>query len=412
MHPDRIREVFPRRFAPSAGGVRGAGARIAGVIALLVAGVSGVEARPPSTASNERSSAAAAPWGQLEYSTLFLEAPAHLIEAAPKPNQSPVWFFAGSDAASLARLFSQAGLSEALIADLMSPARCKPGRGGLTIVPSVETVIDLPPAARQVIYESLARSPENGYHETPQLILDDVTTWLQGTQLSATQKKMWERMLWRKGRAAAFSDLSVLIQLAASNAEIIAARAAMTRVKTLSVRVRPGAGVSREAFVEYWTAGGRNEDSAPLLRGLTERDGDALNIALLLPTLCRERLYTYPSLGDMVGGRLPDCHWTALNFFAERPEPYLGDARASYLELTQTCDQIPRPSQLGDVICFVNAEGVVFHSCVYIADNVVFTKNGENLLMPWMLMKLETVAFIYDNGGANRAIFFRPKPRP
>lgn len=32
----------------------------------------------------------------------------------------------------------------------------------------------------------------------------------------------------------------------------------------------------------------------------------------------------------------------------------------------------------------LNPEGNAVHSCVYIADNIVFTKNGENALSPWL----------------------------
>ena len=51
---------------------------------------------------------------------------------------------------------------------------------------------------------------------------------------------------------------------------------------------------------------------------------------------------------------------------------------------------------------FLDAKnGDAFHSCVYIADDIVFTKNGRNVLSPWIFMKLDEVKKIYlfdDNG--------------
>lgn len=40
----------------------------------------------------------------------------------------------------------------------------------------------------------------------------------------------------------------------------------------------------------------------------------------------------------------------------------------------------------GDLFLLLNAQGGVIHSAVYIADDVVFTKNGINYAQPWILM--------------------------
>ena len=44
------------------------------------------------------------------------------------------------------------------------------------------------------------------------------------------------------------------------------------------------------------------------------------------------------------------------------------------------------------------------HSCVYVADEIVYTKNGNGRLAPWVLMKYADVARIYSN--------VTPLPRP
>ena len=38
------------------------------------------------------------------------------------------------------------------------------------------------------------------------------------------------------------------------------------------------------------------------------------------------------------------------------------------------------------------------HSCVYIADDVVFTKKGTSEMQPWLLMALEQVEAAYPSG--------------
>jgi len=355
-------------------------------------------------------SAVPAAWGTIETTPLYLEATTDLLASTPRPDQTPLWYFAVSSPAELRTVLERVGFTEPLLSRLLEPALCKAERGGFVVLLPTEVVIDLPPATRQALYEVLARTPGNPNHEMPLFIPDDLATWLAGTHLSATQKRVWQQLVWRRGHLSAFSDLPVMIKLATSSDEVAAACRAVTRVKTFTARIQPAHG-AQDAFLEYWSAGGRNLDALPLLHAIAERtDGPGLDLCHLLPSLARERLYTYPSLSDIIGGRLPDCQWTALNFFAANPQPYFLDGRTSYLELTENYTQIEQPGQLGDLFCFVTRAGVVYHSCIYLADDIVFTKNGVNPLAPWILMKLATVETIYDRGDGSRAVFYRQKP--
>lgn len=133
------------------------------------------------------------------------------------------------------------------------------------------------------------------------------------------------------------------------------------------------------------------------------------DILPLLPSLAREKLYTYASLSDAVGGRFPDCNWTSLNFFSDDPQPYYLDSKSSFLELTQNYERIDRPSILGDLACFRGREGEIIHTCAYVAANVVFTKNGQTLLSPWVLMRFEDVVSIYDSGKNGSIQWYRRK---
>ena len=51
------------------------------------------------------------------------------------------------------------------------------------------------------------------------------------------------------------------------------------------------------------------------------------------------------------------------------------------------------------------------HVAAYVADDLVFTKNGEDFRQPWMLMHMadmmETYAVKYPNSGKLRPQFFR-----
>ncbi len=51
----------------------------------------------------------------------------------------------------------------------------------------------------------------------------------------------------------------------------------------------------------------------------------------------------------------------------------------------------------GDIFLFVRGGTEVLHSAVFIADNVLFTKNGGSPREPWVLMKLEDLSAIYPD---------------
>jgi hypothetical protein len=394
--------------------------RLTVALACLLASVGALAASATEPSASNAPAAAAppqsglpqapAPWGSLTLRPLYLEAPASLIEAIRKPDQIPIWHFPNATPGSLRVLLGEKGLTGPEIDVLLSADRLRAESGGLALLPPADLILNLAPATRQALYEVLALSPRNHFHASPLIVHGEVDDWLRESRLTPAQRGLWRRVLWQRHGSPAFSDISVLTQLASSSAEMFAARSAMTRVLTYTVTVRPGPVISTDAFLAYWTAGRRNPDAAPMLRALIERSGqDGVDLTLLLPSLAREKLYTYPSLGDGIGGRLPDCQWTSLNFFADNPQAYYIDGRNTFLELTQNYDAIPQPSQLGDLLCYVNPEGNVVHSCVYLCDDLIFTKNGESVFMPWILMRLSSLHTLYGEDGRNRLAFLRLK---
>ena len=349
-------------------------------------------------------------WGKLEISRLHLQAPNSLLEFAETPDQRTVWNFPGSDWAAVRSFLEKAALSPRQLEEISLPARRVVSRTGLALMPSPEFLLSLSPGSRQVIHEELGRHDANPDHRKPLLIFGDFEELTKGSGLSGEQRGLVRSLLWRKGNLAAFSDISALVERAASSQEVVEARRFMTRRHSYLVWVSAPAPGARMQFVAYWSASGRNPDALPLLDALSGGAGrDSVDLALLLPPLARERLYTFPALKDAVAGRLPDCHWTSLNFFGMKPEPYYLDSRVSFLELMQGYTEVQKPSELGDLVCYVSAEGSVLHSCVQLADDLVFTKNGQSLFSPWLIMRRGEVEDIYRANGATSVRFLRRK---
>jgi len=51
--------------------------------------------------------------------------------------------------------------------------------------------------------------------------------------------------------------------------------------------------------------------------------------------------------------------------------------------------------ELGDVVAFLDSNGNVFHAAVYLADDLVFSKNGTSPMAPWTIMSIEDVKGYY-----------------
>lgn len=348
--------------------------------------------------------------GRLEVSSFFMEAPDEMIRLGERPDERPVWRLAGRDPSAALEALAAAGIGTEALAALKSPGSVSIDAGGVTFLPSLDFLVALAPAVRDSVYRLLARNGLNPRHERPQVIPGDPEEWLRGCALSPRQKGLFRALLWRREGALAFSDVSALILAAGSAGEIQEALRIMTRVRTVRVTVRPPGGGDTARFSAYWSAGGLNRSAMPLVESSLETSPQSgIDVLLLLPPLARARLYTFPSVQDATAGRLPDCNWTSLNFFAERPGAYYLDGKASYLTLTQDYEEVSRADRLGDVIAFIGKDGGVHHTCVHVAEDIVFTKNGQMIFSPWLLQRLDDVAAIY--GGQGRTVrFYRLKP--
>ena len=164
-----------------------------------------------------------------------------------------------------------------------------------------------------------------------------------------------------------------------------------------------------EAAVAYWGQGRRNEQVRPLLEALTrEGANQSMDVTPLLPPLAQKHLYTYPHDGR---GKFLDCRWTALNFLADVPDDRFLQDDEIFRTLQDDYASVPEHFALGDIILLRNRAGQVIHMCNYVADNIVFTKNGGDPSQPWMLSTLHDVINFYTiNGDTPAYLVLRHKP--
>lgn len=352
------------------------------------------------------------PWGHLEIRSTYLEAPDSLVEEMPKPGSVPRWSFPGATTNSLKQLFTKAGLSAEFQARLFDPDRVVNKDGALTVFPPLPELDAMTSDQRTIIYTELAKSPLNEFHNAPVVIIGgDVNDWLRQTHLPPEQQELIRQRLWRRGQALLFSDVRALLNLAHSDTEVWHIFKTMTRTRTLIAELKIPEVTDVKPLVEYWSGGGRSMDIVPILESATERESiSSIDITHLLPPMMRRRLYTYPTAEPVTRGRMPDCHWTSLNFFKDAPQDYYLDTRLASSHVVENYVTVQPPYRFGDVLIVQSDKGEAIHSCVFIADDMVLTKNGENTLTPWVLMWLDDIRDIYIRGDNWRIQGYREKP--
>lgn len=352
------------------------------------------------------------PWGDLQVRTIYLEPPENILAVVAKPSSVTRWTFEQATENGVRATMRKAGVAPVVIDRLLAPTQVVTSGNNVVVLPKVEDLLALSESVRSALYLELAKSSANEYHCDPVFIHGgDIDDWLAEAEITKPQQELMRKLLWRRGSALVFSDIQALLTLAKDSGEVAAVFRTVTRVRSLLVELKPPLKDGRETFVDYWSAGALNAERTPLLVAITRRRAPQLvDVTQLLPTLARRRVYTFPTAAMGLKGRLPDCHWTSLNFFEEEPKDlYLDSAKASE-QLLADYVAIDPPFKFGDVLCFLeNGEGL--HTCVQIADDIVLTKNGEGILAPWTLMPIKDVDDIYRRSPDTRVQGYRLKGR-
>lgn len=339
-------------------------------------------------------------WGRLLRTPIFLEASTRLVNSIPLPSPRTRWSFPESAANQFPTWLTQCGLSAEVVTNLQRPERIVHTDGWIHLFPTIEEVLAIDPAVRSAVYTLLGQYKENEFFESPVLILTDtVEEWYKTAGLRPELVHLIARLACRRGPVWTFSDLNILISQAANENEARQVFKAFTRTRAYLVRldIRPATDASR--IKNYWTVGGKSwrlKDIEPLIESIQDSGEEVrLDLCHILPPLPRKLLYSYPGQEHAARGILPDCHWTSLNFFNYDPHDYLLDSRLATSKVLSEFDPVDPPYRAGDIVFILDKEGNAFHSCVYLAEDLVFTKNGRNQIVPWIISTLDDVTRVY-----------------
>jgi hypothetical protein len=347
------------------------------------------------------------PWGDLDYFTVYLEASIATLKNMDLPTYDTVWKFVGYTDDQVTKLFESLKMPPEILAELLDQKKWRHDNKIVSVLPSREAVLGLPAEARGAIYQILGRWEENPFHHEPDVISgNDVRTWLQRAKLPEEVLATIEKTVYQRGKNLVFADQPLVLRMVQSEEDRLKIRKALSRTPTLVVKLRLSPDSDVAKIADYWGGYTRTKDILPFLESLSQISvANMVDIVHLLPTGVRRLLYTFPSQNHGRSGYYPDCHWTSLNFANFDPLDRLADPTMATAYTLENYSRVAAGEtyRLGDVLFFMDGNsGNAVHSCVYLADDIVYTKNGRSPMQPWVLMKLEDVVSLY-------AMFYQPQ---
>lgn len=350
----------------------------------------------------------AGPWGELTAQPVLIEAPASRLSPNFRLGDGR-WYFRAAQAGEVERQLLGAGLSAPDVALLMPTVQAVEDQPELWAArPSAELVLGLRPEVRTALYEKLSVIPENLPQHEPFRITDIyVDDWLDAGEVPSEVIAQVKRLMWRRGNALLFSDYNAVADGLNSPAVKLALLKQLTRKASLVIKLKVPARGDVTPLEQFWGFGGRMEKVSPLLRSLAQSGGAEMDVANLLPTFARQRLYRFPD--PLPGSDLgPGCHWSAFNFFntgqtdesLHTPENVEQVLRSNYAPATGEL-------RFGDIILLMLPDGSSIHSAIYIADGIVYTKNGPSLATPYLFSTMEDMLAFYPSSEQITVNYYR-----
>jgi hypothetical protein len=335
------------------------------------------------------------PWGTIECKEFVFDMPDEIISREFLRRAPLKWHFPGCSWSQLMNLFRSAGLSDQDFAALLASAAQEADGRGYTVSPSETFVLNMSPQTRAKIYQVLAADPRNMRQFEPlRFPAEHKDAWFSKANLSDATLNLIKQVAYPRGHMLMVADIDVLLGRVTDPAEQLRMVKALTRTPGvwLSLHVSPGADV--DELAAYWGGHGRTSEIRPLLAAIANSPtGGTIGPLFLMPNFARDRLFKYPTEADW---SKHNCYWSAMNFFNQEPDDRFEDLTTTGQEIDKNYHPVGRDSaRMGDLILLHVSPTSVIHACVYVADDLVFTKNGPGRNEPWLFMRLGDVIDYY-----------------
>ncbi|MDF1751270.1 MAG: hypothetical protein P1U89_00695 [Verrucomicrobiales bacterium] len=350
------------------------------------------------------------PWGDLKVSELFVHQDEQFFDLVPTPSAKTIWKFADLKTVDQLADFLDDALSKRNSSDrqaIQSLISIQEIRGVETrAFPTPDFILELTDEERLAIYSRLANHKQNTYHRKPVFIdSESVEEWFKGSKLDYKVIKLIEKLSYPVGDSLAFSDIPLVLGTVARKSDEFEILQALTRTRYLLLELSITAQSDINGLRDYWfPAHLKDLSSESIFVSLTRADTVpiTLDITDFLPSLPRKRLGDFPTIEDGVSGAYPGGFWSSFNFFNEEPDEEEPDLDNLEDTISQRYERTEEPYRYGDMIVLRDAgDSKILHACIYIADNIAFTKNSRSILTPWVMMHLK---FIKSRFSLNREV--------
>jgi hypothetical protein len=353
----------------------------------------------------------APPWGDLLVHDISVERPEEYIGYESRSNGPALWVFDRMTPDSARSLMISCGVAEAQVNRALSPTMMTTTPSNTTVQVDEELVFSLTPPVRAKLYQALGSSPENHYMQFPFNVPNqDVDGWFAGSKVDDSVIAKIRKLIYPRGPGLSFSDFELVMNAMPSDQERMILVKTLSRQAGLLVRVQVRPDTDLDRLLGYWSKGLQAKDTRPLLESVRRLPGGGtVSIMYLLSHFARERLYTFP-VPPKPGDPAMDCHWSTMNFFNDPPDNRFANPAYTVRYLQDNYYAVSRANQYGDVVLVLNQRGDAIHSAIYLAEDIVFTKNGNNYAQPWMLVRLKDLEADYScEPGVHLAVYRNKK---
>lgn len=353
---------------------------------------------------------AAGPWGKIKARPVLIKAPAEVFDPDFQLGDG-LWHFESASPHAIAGILRDCGLSENQISALLATLRQVPGEPNLsTLQPPAEIVMALEPETRSRLYSRLARLDANFAQCQPfRMGSDHLEDWLGRSGVDPDTRDLVRKLLWRSGDTLMFSDYNLVAARIPDPAKRVDFQRLLAEKVALFATMEIPAGADVDGLVQYWGAEGRTEAVRSIIESAAASGGASIGITEILPPFARQKLNRFPD-PELLKNSPPACHWSTFNFFRRgKPDDAFHTAAGVEKEIREHYDPLKGSPRFGDIVLLNEPDGSSIHSAVFIADDIVFTKNGPSAATPWVLSTIEEMTAFYPVGKALTPVFYRHK---
>lgn len=351
-------------------------------------------------------------WGELVTRDISLERPVEYLTEEVAGPQPQVWAFNGLKPDAVKALLVKDGVTAAQAAAALAPGAFAETAAGTKLTPAADFLFSLDAGTRQKLYPALAGAGVNLYLDYPYIFpAGTIESIYADDRIDPADVALLKRLVYPNGAAQQLADYQFLLNQIPTAERRVALTRALSRQSAVfaGLAIHPDTDIDKLA--QYWgnMQGVRFTDIRPLMEALKRLpEGGNLSLLYLLPKFARDRLYTFP-LPPEAGDPTMDCHWTTFNFSGDTPDNRFNDPNFAVQHIQKNYYQIAAPSQYGDILLLMNEKNEIKHSATFLADDLVYTKNGNNYRQPWMIMRIPDLLATYPSTPPMRAIYMRRK---